>query len=333
MRPGPIRNGGLRSLAAQLRREERAGRSLAPPPRVFAIIVAAMLMLPPAAGIGTATEGVSRIAFGACLRQRDPQPVWSAILAARPDQFVFMGDNVYADTDDPDQMRAEYARLDAQSGFRALRERATLRAIWDDHDYGRNDGGAAFAFKDGSKSVFLDLFGFPDTAPERGRPGLYQAYVDGPPGKRVQIILLDTRYFRSPLKLALPNLDCPRMHPVPNDSPDATILGEAQWRWLERTLREPAELRLIVSSIQVIPEEHCFEKWANFPAERDRLFRLLAETQARGVLLLSGDRHLAEMSRINPDCPLARLRPMNDRGSRSVGPEAGEPGAFAAGHG
>ena len=75
-------------------------------------------------------------------------------------------------------------------------------------------------------------------------------------------------------------------------------VGDRQWGWLERQLRQPAELRLVVSSIQVIPEEHGFERWANLPRERERLFELIRSNGANGMVLLSGDRHLAEISRL-----------------------------------
>ena len=78
--------------------------------------------------------------------------------------------------------------------------------------------------------------------------------------------------------------------------PTTTILGEAQWRWLGEQLRVPAEVRLLVSSIQVVAEDHGFEKWMNFPHEREKLYTLMRETGAEGVIILSGDRHLAELS-------------------------------------
>ena len=79
------------------------------------------------------------------------------------------------------------------------------------------------------------------------------------------------------------------------------MLGETQWRWLAEQLKVPAELRLIGSGIQVIADEHGSEMWGNFPRERHRLFRLIRETKANGVVFLSGDRHLAEISRLRSD--------------------------------
>ena len=49
----------------------------------------------------------------------------------------------------------------------------------------------------------------------------------------------------------------------------------------------------------VAPGVRQFEKWMNFPAERERLFELLRESKAAGVVLLSGDRHLGDLSQMD----------------------------------
>ena len=74
------------------------------------------------------------------------------------------------------------------------------------------------------------------------------------------------------------------------------MLGDTQWAWLEQQLIVPARLRIFVSSIQVVAQDHGFEKWMNFPLERERLYKLLKDTKAARVVALSGDRHLAELS-------------------------------------
>src|SRR5262245_30701589 len=241
---------------------------------------------------------LSRIAFGSCANQEKPQPIWERVLAAKPELFLFVGDNIYADTEDMREMRAKYAKLGAEAGYRKLLKACPVLATWDDHDYGANDAGAEYPKKRESQVAFLDFFGVPKDSPRRKQEGVYHSAVFGPPGKRVQVILLDTRYFRSPLKK---NPKAPRdLGPyVPNTDKGATILGPAQWKWLEARLKEPAELRLLCSSIQVVAEDHGFEKWMNFPKERERLFQLLRDTKAAGVVVLSGDRHLAELSQMD----------------------------------
>lgn len=250
---------------------------------------------------------LTRIAFGSCAYQEVEQPIWSAILGYKPELFLFTGDNVYGDvldgkavTDDAlilDAMTKAYARADAIPGMKAVRETVPHLATWDDHDYGRDDGGVEFVHKDAAKTMFVDFWKLSPDDPRRTRNGLYQAQMFGPPGKRIQVILLDTRYFRSPLKVTDQRGAKGRERYVPDDSPDKTMLGAAQWTWLEAQLREPADLRLIVSSIQVVADGHGWERWGNLPRERQRLYDLIGKTEAGRVIFLSGDRHIGAIYR------------------------------------
>jgi alkaline phosphatase D len=239
---------------------------------------------------------ISRIAFGSCARQYQPQPVWVGIRKIEPELFVFMGDNVYADVTYPVNYKAAYDALNANEAFQAVRGFCPIIGTWDDHDYGQNDAGANFPDKKRAQEAFFDFFNVPANSPRRIREGVYSAEIYGTPGRRVQVILLDTRTFRSPLKKDIRALLPPRRY-LPNTSPGATLLGRRQWSWLRDQLLVPADIRLIVSSIQVLPAEQPREKWGNFPLERKYLFTLLKETKASGVLFLSGDRHFAEISR------------------------------------
>jgi alkaline phosphatase D len=253
---------------------------------------------------------LSRIAFGSCAKQDQPQPIWEAVVETKPELFVFLGDNIYGDSEDMDVLRKKYAQLDTQPGFKKLREICPVTGTWDDHDFGANDAGAEYPKKRESQQVFLDFFRIPADDPRRlQQEGVYSSKVYGPPGKRVQLILLDARYFRSPLKKGFqpgePG-EGKRGIYVPNTDPAATVLGETQWRWLAAQLKVPAELRIIGSGVQVIPDEHGSEIWGNFPHERQRLLRLIRDTKADGVVFISGDRHLSEISRLpagHPDSP------------------------------
>jgi alkaline phosphatase D len=260
--------------------------------------ILALAIAPPVIG---ADAPYSRITFGACARQDKPQPIWDAVFDVQPQLFLFLGDNIYGDSEDMDVLRAKYQLLGDQPGYQKLKQTCPIVATWDDHDYGANDAGVEYPKKRESQQIFLDFFGIPRDDPRRKREGVYHAQVLGPPGQRVQLILLDGRYFRSPLKTGFqpgePG-DGFRGKYAPNSDPDATMLGTAQWKWLAEQLRVPAEVRLICSGIQVVPDEHGSEIWGNFPLERRRLLRLIRETRANGVVILSGDRHLAEISRL-----------------------------------
>jgi alkaline phosphatase D len=235
---------------------------------------------------------ISRIGFGSCASQERPQPIWDAVLAQGPELFILLGANIYADTDNPAILKQKYDQLGAVPGFQRLRAACPLLAIWGDHDFGTNAAGAENQNKDVSQRLFLEFFREPSESPRWKRPGLYGGAIFGPDGKRVQVILLDTRYHRSPLKMKGQEF-------VPDSDPSRTFLGVEQWKWLEEQFRIPAEVRLICSSIQVVADEHPYEKWVNFPKERDRLFKLLRDTKAAGVIFLSGDRRLGELSQMD----------------------------------
>lgn len=249
---------------------------------------------------------LSRIAFGSCAKEDQPQPIWDAIVAADPDRFILLGDNIYGDTEDMDVLRAKWDKLGAQPGYQKLKAACPVLATWDDHDYGADDAGNDYPMREESQQIFLDFFGEPADSGRRNTPGIYDAKVFGPEGQRVQIILLDTRYFRSPLTRGEVDAEPGEGRSgryVPDLNPSATMLGDQQWAWLEEQLLVPAELRIVASSIQVVQDDVTWEKWGNFPLERERLFRLVAKTGANGVIFISGDRHTAEIHCLDEGTP------------------------------
>ncbi len=266
---------------------------------VVPFLVAAFMAATAVAGEPEPGLLVSRIALGSCARQDRPMPIWSAVSAFKPDVLLLLGDNIYGDTEDMVVLRRKYDLLAADRGFGAVRNTVPIVAVWDDHDYGVNDGGREYPMRRESQQVFFDFFGIPADSVVRKREGTYRGLVVGPVGRRVQFICLDTRFHRSPL-LAIPKDERVQGNGpyLPSNDPKATMLGSAQWDWLRAALRKPAEVRIILSSIQFASAEHGWEHWGNLPAEREKLLRTIRESEANGVLVVSGDRHSAEISRI-----------------------------------
>jgi alkaline phosphatase D len=279
------------------------------------------------------------IAFGSCAFQEANQPIWEAVVESRPDLFVFLGDNIYGDTEDMAVLRAKYAKLGAQPGYQRLRELAPVVATWDDHDYAVNDAGGDYPMKQESKAAFLDFFGEPPDSTRRLRDGgIYTAYLYGPPEQRVQVILLDTRFDRSPL-LRVSEAEYAAREPLnigpymPNPDPGARLLGEDQWQWLEEQLRQPAAVRIIGTSIPFLQEGTGWEIWENFPHERQRLLDLIARTEAEGILFITGDTHRAQFSKLQGAAPYT-LWEVNSSGLTEnwqwAAPDANRLGGFYA---
>jgi alkaline phosphatase D len=250
---------------------------------------------------------LTRIAFGSCAFQSVPQPIFRQVVASKPDLYISLGDAIYGDYDietktayevTPESLRREWQVLADNPDWQYLVKNVPVMATWDNHDYGHHSAGAEFPLKKESAEIFLDFFAEPSSSARRQRLGIYDAMVFGPEGRRVQIILLDTRSFKSPPVLAqrAEGEGGSLGKYAQNRNPEATLLGREQWGWLEQQLTTPAELRLIASSGQIIADQKGMDEWGNYPLERQRLFDLVASAGAERVLFLSGNVHFSEIS-------------------------------------
>lgn len=244
-----------------------------------------------------ASRALTRIAFGSCSTAEAPIPILQRVVADRPDLFVYGGDNVYGDVRSGDrtapELRAQYEKLAANADYVALRQAVPIVATWDDHDYGLNDAGVEFVAKEASKRLFETYFAKGKRLAKH--EGVYDSYAFGPKGERVQILLLDTRWSRSALA-RLPERG-PRGPYTASQDGDQHMLSEAQWAWLEAKLNEKATLRFLVSSVQVLADGHNFEGWYTLPKEQERLYGLIKKVGAKGLVMVSGDRHVAGIYR------------------------------------
>ena len=232
-----------------------------------------------------------KIALGSCLHQDHPAPIWDAVNDNNIDSFFFLGDNIYGDVPSglPWKLKRSYDKQKKVLPSWLMSKQ--IHVIWDDHDYGKNDGGGSYHFKEYAQDLYIDFWDIPDNDPRANREGIYYQQLQNINGLRVLFVGLDTRYFRSNIEekddVYLPNLE-----------PDATFLGDEQWEWLTDTLKQEHDLLIMASSIQVLATEHRFEKWSNIPSERNKLLTLLESLDSR-VIVVSGDRHRAGLYQYN----------------------------------
>jgi alkaline phosphatase D len=246
---------------------------------------------------------ISKIAFGSCANQSNPLPIFDIVVKHKPDLFVFLGDNIYGDTNDMNKLQSKYDRMAAKPTFQNLKKNVPIIGTWDDHDYGQNDVGRHYPKKEESKEVFLKFFNESENSERRKHEGIYTSYMYEIKGKKLQIILLDNRTFRDNYKkyngeVANDKRYFYNLDYAPLQEPDSTYLGTTQWKWLEEELKKPADIRLIGSGSQFGIEYNGYEGWANFPLEHKKFLNLIKETRANGVLFLTGDVHYAEISKL-----------------------------------
>ncbi|MDC0442852.1 alkaline phosphatase family protein [Gammaproteobacteria bacterium] len=228
-----------------------------------------------------------KFGLGSCLDQDREQSIWSSIKKEELDGFIFLGDNVYGDLPNGKLLKMERAyQIQKKRLPNWLMDEKEILAIWDDHDFGLNDGGGDYPYKKDAEKMFLNFWNIPQADPRRNREGIYFKQIKEIEGTKVEIIGLDTRYFRSKLKRK-------KNAYVQNNDSKATILGQDQWAWLEASISNSiADVIIILSSIQILATNHPYEKWDNFPLERIRLLEILANaSKDKTIIAVTGDRH------------------------------------------
>jgi alkaline phosphatase D len=222
-----------------------------------------------------------RVAFGSCPRfQEDPlQPIWPGITMWKPDLFLWLGDNIYGDSLQPQIFSEFYYRQRNILLMQPLIRSVPQLAIWDDHDYGANDQDKNWPIKEQTLAIFKQYwanpaYGLPDT------PGVFFQYSYG----GVDFFFLDGRYHRDP------NLD--------PDVPGKTMLGHPQMAWLKKGLTQSkAPFKILVSGGGWSTERGPGgDSWSAFISERNALFDFIRDKKIGGVVLLSGDVHFGELN-------------------------------------
>jgi alkaline phosphatase D len=224
------------------------------------------------------------VGFGGGARYvSEKERIWDTIAALHPQAFLFLGDNIYID--EPQwrgKQRSMYYRRQLRPEFRRLVSQTAIYAIWDDHDFGKNDVAGGLdpfqpAWKVPAWKVFCENWNNPYYGGGAEQPGCWFDFSIGD----VDFFMTDGRYYRS--------------------FKDGTMLGPAQKRWLlDRLKASTATFKVIASG--TLWTEHADkggrDSWWGVPKEREEIFSLIDRQKIAGVVLLSADRHRTDIYRI-----------------------------------
>jgi len=176
-------------------------------------------------------KGKFSFAFGGGARYNAvKEKIWDVIASHKPNAFLFMGDNLYID--DPEHLnrnRVYYYRRQLRPEYRRLTQSCAIYAIWDDHDFGKNDSaGGTDRFKPAWKVPVLNVFKQNWVNPYYGGgdkdPGCWFDFSVGD----IDFFMTDGRYYR--------------------DFKKGTMLGEVQKKWLiEKLKASTAKFKVIGS--------------------------------------------------------------------------------------
>lgn len=224
----------------------------------------------------------ARLAFGSCADiDASTARTWKAIEAEHPDALVLLGDTPYIDSTGLATQRERYLKFAQAPAFASLVSKTPLYSVWDDHDFGANNTDGRLAGKTNSRRAFLESR--PNPSYGEGAAGIYTAFRHG----EVEVFLLDTRWFAA-------------TEQSKQDPTKPTLLGEAQWRWLEQGLsRSKATFKVVACGMVwnglVTPDKS--DCWGRYPHEFERFVRLVGSTKSTGVVLVSGDVHRSRVVR------------------------------------
>ena len=237
------------------------------------------------------TQEILTLGFGSCLHQDRSMAILKTIEKKELDLFMFIGDNVYGDQKDGELDKLIRTYKQQYNNLENFLKNVSTEFIWDDHDFGLNDGGSDYRYKDRAKELFLETWKIPSQDPRRLRDGLYFDKMIEKNGLKVHLIFLDNRTFKSEWKLTDEFNKEGKERYVEDFDPDKTLLGKKQWQWLKDKLNEDSNIKIILSSLQILSLGHGWESWDKLPLEREKLFNLIDESNVSNLFILSGDRH------------------------------------------
>ncbi len=230
-------------------------------------------------------QRVDLITFGSSNHQSLPSLHWAEMKRLNPDLVLLLGDNVYNDFLSSKSLEKNYDKLNNNFLFKKLIEERPFIGIWDNRDYGSDDG-YLYPLKNLSKKLFMNFFQIDPMHEMRDRVGIYSSYSIGSGNEKVKFILLDTQSFRNKLYMK-----------------EKDILGKEQWAWLEKELYySDAKINFIVSSDSFFfrpSKTKDFDKWIDYPKSFKRLMDMIDRIKVPGVFFLSGDKRFSVIQKFD----------------------------------
>jgi len=232
--------------------------------------------------------------FGTCLYVNEPEvdrpgepyggnfEILTAMAGKKADFMLWGGDNTYmreADFDSKTGVMHRYTHTRSLPELQPLLGGMHHYATWDDHDYGPNDSDESYALKEQTLETFKLFWGNPTYALNKSVAGNF-GWTD------VEFFLLDDRWFRTPMD----------MRSIPNQ-----MLGNDQLKWLIEALKSSkATFKFIVSGGQILNTDASpyTENYIRFREEREGFLKMLQDERIGGLVLLTGDRHHTELSKM-----------------------------------
>lgn len=217
--------------------------------------------------------GRTTLAFGSCASS-EASSVWTAMELRGAEGLVLLGDTPYIDTRDLDDARSKHRRFLLVPELARLARSTPIWATWDDHDFGGNDVDGRMDGKTRTRQAFVEYRALANFG--ENDQGIYTSFRHG----AIEVFLIDARWFA-------------RTERGAGNDDRWTLLGEAQWAWIEAGLKKSTAPFKVLATGMIWDDKENSESddWGSYPHERERLERFLGQHDISGVVLMGGDIH------------------------------------------
>jgi alkaline phosphatase D len=214
-----------------------------------------------------------------------PAPVYAQVLKRMPSFVLQIGDFDHRNPQALKEMRKMHREVRGggtksvagRDFARYLAPRLPLFHVWDDHDYGADNGNKTFFARAAAIRAFKEYYPTPDLA--NPTAGIWHKFSYG----QADFFMLDDRSQRDP--------------DSDPDGPDKSLLDgdkipDGQKDWLKNSLLNSTALwKFVVSGVCFNPTCKPGEGWGAFNSEREELLDFIKQNGIQGVIVISGDLH------------------------------------------
>ncbi len=264
------------------------------------------------------------LAMGSCARTGSTHEVFNLIRSLDPLIFLHLGDFHYENiaVADVQPYRLAIRTVLASEPQAHLYRSIPIAYMWDDHDYGPNNGDSTAPGRTQARQTYREYIPHYPLAAGTGDVGIYQSFSIG----RTRFILTDSRSLRSP-------------YTVP-DSPSKTMLGAAQKAWFKRELMAARDTYALIVWVNTLPWIGVTgdDGWYAYTFEREEIANFIVDSGITGLCMISGDAHMLAIddgshsnysSRPGAGFPVLHAAALDQSGSIKGGPYS--EGAFPGG--
>jgi len=208
--------------------------------------------------------------------------IFDKIVSKNPSLMIWGGDNIYLrepDWGSETGIYERYIHLRKQNGMKNLLSACPNVAIWDDHDFGPNDGNGSFANKEKTLKAFNDFWANPGSGMSEFKGITYAFDLND-----VHFLMMDNRYHRTP--------------DFCDSCQEETILGKSQLDWFKMNLLYlPAdEFKVVCIGGQFLNTAKVYENHSKWEWERNDIIQFIYKHKIKNVVFITGDRHMSELS-------------------------------------